>query len=86
MAAMMNEETSDSSENDVKSDDVLPTQLLLVAAVTKRVLQVLSKKDKECHKRRKRQQKKHGSKRQRALNTPDLEKESRNHTKTVVLL
>lgn len=36
MAAMMNEETSDSSENDVKSDDVLSTQSLLVAAVTKR--------------------------------------------------
>lgn len=76
MAAMMNEETSDSSENDVKSDDVLPTQSLLVAAVTKRVLQVLSKKDKECHKRRKRQQKKHGSKRQRALNTPGTNFES----------
>lgn len=76
MAAMMNEETSDSSENDVKSDDVLPTQSLLVAAVTKRVLQVLSKKDKECHKRRKRQQKRHRSKRQRALNTPGTNFES----------
>lgn len=74
MAAMMNEETSDSSENDVKSDDV--TQSLLFAAVTKAVLQVFSKKDKECHKRRKRQQKRLGSKRQRALNTPGTNFES----------
>lgn len=76
MAEIMNEETSDSSEKDVKSDDVLPTQSLLIAAVTKRVLQVLSKKDKECHKRRKRQKKRQESKRQRVLNTPGTNFES----------
>lgn len=65
----MNEETGGISENDFLSNGVLPTQSLLVTAVTKKVLEVLSKEDKRGDKRRKRQQKRPESKRLRALNT-----------------
>lgn len=46
MAALMNEETGGSSDNDVQSNAILPVPSQLVAAVTEQVPQPLSKRRK----------------------------------------